>query len=211
MELRGGGSAAIRLERGQRLKLINTFGTQVVDTWCLSAPDPTEYLSVEHTRRMLGRLFPLEGDPLYSNRRTPMLTIERDTSSCRHDMLVACCDAWLYYFYGCPPGHANCHDNFLAALARHGIDAPRVPNPVNFWMNVAVEGNERIELRPPLSRPGDFLVLQAAIDCYVVLSACPMDITPVNGGDRQPRPVHYEVLDHIGANAAVTSQADGSV
>jgi hypothetical protein len=142
---------------------------------------------------MLGRLYPRAGDVLYSNRRTPLLMIERDTSGCRHDMLAACCDSWLYRFYGSPAGHANCHDNFLGALLTQGIRPTHVPNPINLWMNLTVEDNERIDLREPVSRPGDFIVLRALIDAHVVFSACPMDITPVNGADRTPRAVVYEI------------------
>ena len=193
-EIQGGGAAAVRLRGGQGVRLVNTYGTQVVDTWCLAADDTTEYLSVEHTRRMLGCLFPKQGDGFYSNRRNILLRIAHDSSGCRHDMLVACCDSWLYKFYGCPPGHANCHDNFIEALAQHGVLAKHVPNPLNLWMNVPVEGNERIELRPPVSKPGDTLLLRAVVDCYVIFSACPMDITPVNGEDRKTKPVHYEIV-----------------
>jgi uncharacterized protein len=189
----GGESAAVSLSAGQAVKLVNVHGTQTVDMWCLEAAETEQYLSVEHTRRMLGRLFPKEGDALYSNRRKALLNLERDTSGCKHDMLLACCDSWLYDFYGCPPGHRNCRDNYFEALARLQLRPATVPNPVNFWMNVAVEDNERIALREPVSRPGDHLVLRALMDCYVVFSACPMDITPVNGGGT-PRAVHYEII-----------------
>jgi hypothetical protein len=193
IEIPGGGTAAVKLRAGERLKLVNTFGSQVVDTWCLAAADTSEYLSVEHTRRMLGRLFPKQGDQLFSNRRNPLLTIERDTSGCHHDMLLACCDPWLYQFYKCAPGHANCRDNFITALREHGVEGLQVPNPVNFWMNVPIEGNERIALKEPESKPGDYLILRALEDAYVVLSACPMDISPVNGGG-VPKAVHLELL-----------------
>ena len=194
VEVDGGSSAAIRLRAGEAVQLINTHGSQVVDTWCLSAADITEYLSVEHTRRMLGRLFPQEGDPLYSNRRTALLTLETDTAGCLHDMLVACCDKWLYQFYGAPPGHANCHDNYLHALAQHGIVTEHVPNPINFWMNVPVVDNAQIALNAPVSKAGDSIVLRALRDVVVIFSACPMDITPVNGEDRIPKSVAYEVM-----------------
>jgi len=190
----GGESAALALTAGQAVKLVNTCGTQTVDAWCLGAPDATQYLSVEHTRRMLSRLHPKEGDPLYSNRRNVLLKMERDTSRSKHDMLVACCDQWLYAFYGCPPGHRNCRDNYFEALARLQVRPEIVPNPINLWMNVAVEGNERIALREPVSQPGDYVLLRALMDCYVIFSACPMDITPVNGGGT-PRAVHYEVVN----------------
>ena len=194
-EIPGGGSVAVFVKAGHAVRLVNTPGAQTVDTWCIAARDMTEYLSVEHTRRMLSRLFPRAGDSLYSNRRNVLLTIERDTSGCNHDMLLACCDHWLYAFYGCSPDHRNCRDNFFEALARLGVRPEVVPNPINFWMNVPVEGNERIDLREPASRPGDFLVLRAPMDCFVVFSACPMDITPVNGAGGTPRAVHYELLE----------------
>ncbi len=194
-EIPGGAGAAFRLRAGQAVRLINTHGSQVVDTWCLAAADTTEYLSVEHTRRMLFRLFPGEGDTLFSNRRTPLLLIEQDTSGCLHDMLFACCDPWLYEFYGCAPGHANCRDNFIGALARCGIAATQVPNPVNFWMNVPVLPGHRIALLPPVSKPGDWLVLRALKDVVVIFSACPMDVTPVNGEDRTAKPVAYEIIE----------------
>ncbi|GAB5469771.1 MAG: urea carboxylase-associated family protein [Rhodospirillales bacterium] len=191
-ELAGGTGVAVALKAGERVFLRNTFGSQVVDTWAVSAGDPCEYLSVEHTRRMNGHLYPGAGETFWSNRRNPMLVMEEDSFPGTHDMLVACCDSWLYRHYGCPPGHANCHDNFLAALAAKGIAATLVPNPVNLWMNVPVVGND-MTVTTPLSRPGDHVLLAAQMDLCIVFSACPMDVTPINGADRQVRPVHYAV------------------
>ena len=194
IEIPAGRGAAVALAAGEALRLINTFGSQVVDTWALNRQDISEYLSVEHTRRMLFDLFPGKGDRLFSNRRTPMLLIEEDSSGVRHDMLLACCDSWLYRHYGCAEGHANCRDNFLAALAAIGIAASHVPNPLNLWMNIPVSENRKIALEPPASKPGDLVVLRALIDCILVFSACPMDVTPINGADRTPKPVHYTKL-----------------
>ena len=131
---------------------------------------------------------------LYSNRRTPLLQLEEDTAPGRHDMLFACCDKWLYQHYGCAPGHANCRDNFLGALFEIGVDSHIVPNPLNLWMNVPVRENAKLALERPLSRPGDHVLLRALEDCILIFSACPMDVTPVNGGDGKPKPVHYEVV-----------------
>ena len=194
IEVAAGSGTAIRLAKGEAIKIVNTFGNQVVDTWALNMADTTEFLSVEHTRRMLFNLFPREGDVLYSNRRTPMLRIERDTSGVKHDMLLACCDSWLYKHYGCKPGHANCRDNFLAALKGAGVTTPHVPNPLNLWMNIPVSNDEALAIAPPASKPGDHVVLRALMDCMLVLSACPMDVTPINGPDCVPRPVHYKLF-----------------
>jgi len=193
-EIAGGTGRAVPLRKGEAVRLVNTFGSQVVDTWALAAGDFSEYMSVEHTRRMLFNLFPREGDTLYSNRREPMLLLEEDTSPGKHDMLFACCDKWLYKHYGCPPGHRSCRDNFIEALFEAGHDALLVPNPLNLWMNIPVSESEKIGMEPPVSRPGDRGLLRALVDAIVVFSACPMDVTPINGPDRTPKAVHFEVV-----------------
>jgi uncharacterized protein len=63
---------AVAIRAGEAIKLVNTHGSQVVDTWAFRADDPTDYLSMEQTRRMLLKLWPQEGDTLYSNRRDAM-------------------------------------------------------------------------------------------------------------------------------------------
>jgi len=45
-----------------------------------------------------------------------------------------------------------------------------------------------------VSRPGDHVLLRALVDAILVFSACPMDVTPINGADRTPKPVHFEVV-----------------
>lgn len=209
-EIPGGAGLAVPLKKGQAVRLVNTFGSQVVDTWALAGADTSEYLSVEHTRRMLYNLFPKQGDVFYSNRRSPMLVLEDDTSPGRHDMLFACCDKWLYKHYGCAPSHPNCRDNFLAALFAAGYDATFVPNPLNLWMNIPVHDSERLAIEPPLSRPGDHVVLRALMDLVIVFSACPMDVTPINGEDRIPKPVHLEILSAGKPAEAAASALSGN-
>ena len=68
---------AVPLRAGQRLRIGNTHGGQVVDTWALAKADASECLSMEHTRTSLGKLMPAAGDHLYSSRRGG----DRDTSA----------------------------------------------------------------------------------------------------------------------------------
>lgn len=194
IEIQGGHGKAVPLRAGEAIRLVNTFGAQVVDTWALGMHDTSEFLSVEHTRRMIGRLFPKQGDVFYSNRRSKMLLLEEDSFPGDHDTLFACCDKWLYKHYGCAPGHRSCTDNFLEALFAAGYDAQRVPNPVNLWMNIPVGAGGSVGIEPPVSRPGDHVVLRAMMDVVVVFSACPMDVVPINGPDLTPQPVHFEVI-----------------
>ena len=92
---------ASRLDSGQLVKVINTHGQQVVDTWAFNAADPTEFMSMEHTRTALARVMVATGDALVTNRRRPILTIVEDTSPGIHDTLLAACDRYRYEQLGC--------------------------------------------------------------------------------------------------------------
>ena len=61
-------------------------------------------------------------------------------------------------------------------------------------MNIPVVEDGRIEWRAPVSKPGDFVVLRAELDCIVAMSACPQDILPINGVNRRPTEAHYQIL-----------------
>ncbi|MGX0876841.1 uncharacterized protein YcgI (DUF1989 family) [Roseovarius sp. MBR-154] len=185
---------AARLNAGDAIRIINTHGTQVVDTWAFNADDMTEFMSMEHIRPTLGRIFPRAGDALVTNRRRPILQFEADTSPGRHDTLIAACDDYRYGLLGCTDYHDNCTDNLHAALRQLGLRAPDCPSPLNLWMNIPVDAEGNTTWGEPLSTPGDHVTLRAAMDCIVVMSACPQDILPINGAACIPTEAHFEIL-----------------
>lgn len=185
---------AARLGRGQAIKIINTHGQQVVDTWAFNADDLAEFLSMEHLRATLERIFPQAGDALVTNRRRPILHFVEDTSPGVHDTLMAACDTYRYALLGCSDFHDNCTDNLYAALRRLGLRPPDCPCPLNLWMNIPVSQTGATDWLPPVSKPGDYVVLRAEMDCVVVLSTCPQDMMPVNGALCTPTEAHYQIL-----------------
>ena len=50
---------AARVKKGQTVKVINSKGQQVVDTWAFSAADLHERMSMEHSRVAIGRIVSL--------------------------------------------------------------------------------------------------------------------------------------------------------
>ena len=187
--------AAFRLPQGRRLKIVNTHGTQVVDCWALVPDDPAEHMSMPHSRNAWYRLVPKVGDPLVTNRRRAILRLEEDTSPGIHDTLIPCCDLERYHQLGVKGHHASCAENFSTALKSLNIAMPLPPAPLNLFMNVPLKANGALAVAAPESKPGDYVVLKAEMDCIVVLSACPHDIFPVNGADSTPRDVAYAMLD----------------
>ncbi|MCA1777738.1 MAG: urea carboxylase-associated family protein [Loktanella sp.] len=188
------GSSAVKIAKGEAIKIINTHGSQAVDTWVFNAEDRTEFLSNEHMRATLGKLWPEKGDTLVTNRRRPIVTMEEDTSPGRHDTLIAACDFYRYELLGCREYHDNCTDNLHAAMMRIGLDVPECPSPLNLWMNIPVAADGSTSWGEPLSKPGDCVVLRAQMDCIVAMSACPQDILPINGAGCQPTEAHYQFL-----------------
>jgi len=185
--------AAIRLRRGQRLTILNTHGTQVVDCWALNAADPGEHMSMHHCRNQWYRLIPRPGDLLVTNLRNPILRLVADSSPGIHDTLIPCCDLKRYHQLGIKGHHASCAENFTSALRSIDIEQALPPAPLNLFMNVPLKANGALAVAPPDSKPGDTVEFEAEMDCVVVLSACPHDIFPVNGADCTPKDVDYSV------------------
>jgi uncharacterized protein len=186
---------ATRVRQGQCVKVINTKGQQIVDTWAFNAEDMSEFMSMEHSRVAIARIIPAVGDALVTNKRRPILTLVEDTSGGIHDTLFASCDRWRYELLGCREYHDNCTDNFWAALEALGLEPPETPAPLNLFMNIPVIDGNRVEVRPPISTPGSYVSLRAEMDCIVAFSACPQDMLPVNGLAMRPTEAHFELLD----------------
>ncbi|MDH4111442.1 MAG: urea carboxylase-associated family protein [Actinomycetota bacterium] len=171
---------AIALSTGDAARVIDTEGGQVADVFAFVAEDPREYARAGHTRVGVARLFPWVGESFVTNRRRPILAFEEDTSPGFHDLLCAACDPTRYELLGAGPGHASCQDNLLRATARLGFDDVEVPQPINVFMRTPPQPDGTIAFLPALSRPGDHVTFRAALDVILVVSACPMDLNPVN-------------------------------
>jgi uncharacterized protein len=184
---------AVNVARGQALKIINTFGTQVVDFWAFNAADLGTYLSMQHTRAALSRLTPHAGDILVDNWRERMLSFESDTSPGVHDTVIPPCDPARYAKLGCAEGHASCAGNLRLALEQLDLAAPPCPASFNLWMNIPVLTSGDLEWCETVSKPGDSVVFRALIDCIMVMSACPQDVIRINSG--RPMSAHYVLLD----------------
>ena len=186
---------AVRVVAGRSIRVINTHGTQVCDFWALCDGAPHEFLSMAHCHTETGGIMPAVGDVMVSNRRRPMLTITSDDSPGVHDTVIASCDWPRYQVLGCTEYHDNCADNFRMALMAIGEAAVHVPDPFNLWMNIPVSPLGRISWEAPVSSAGHSIVMRAETDVIAVMSACPQDLTPVNGDGLAPTELHFRIED----------------
>ncbi|CCT63300.1 uncharacterized protein FFUJ_00067 [Fusarium fujikuroi IMI 58289] len=187
---------ALPLKQGQSLQVINTHGKQVIDFWAFNPKDDREYLSMSHTRAMLSSISLRKASKLYSSRRKPILTLFEDTIPGIHDLLFPACDAERYRQLGAVGYHDSCHDNMHKALKESPDIKVRedwVPDPLNLFMNVAVDHHGGIDIRAPTSEKGQYVILRAEADLVVIMSACPQDMVNVNG--EGPADCEYRILE----------------
>lgn len=184
---------AFPVKRGQTISVINTHGSQVVDVWGVVRADPSEFMSMEHSRVHCSDPSPRLGTRFYSNRRRPFLEITGDTSPGVHDWFLAACDRWRYELLGCKGFHANCTDNLHSALKAHGVTIPTTPAPLNLFENAPLHSGNKSGISAPISRAGDTVDLLLHLDAFVVLSACPQDMVPTNGHDMVSRDVEIRI------------------
>lgn len=182
---------AIKLCKGEAISITNLHGNQVVDAWAINLADASEYGALEHTRSINSNIFFDKGMTLVSTLRRPMLTLIEDTSPGRHDTLLCPCNGAIYAELGCTGYHRSCTDNFHEALAEQGLHCACTPASLNLFMNVPVADDGSVQRVPPRSQAGDTVTLRAEMDLMVVLSACPQDITPINGAGRQPSDIGW--------------------
>ena len=185
--------AATHLRKGQKVKIINTHGSQVVDFWAFNADHPGEFMSMEHCRVWLGHYRPKPGDVLITNQRRNILRFLEDTSPGVHDTMMAACDRFRYEQLGCTDYHDNCTDNLWEALAAVRFQPTETPCPFNLWQNTPVDSNGSIEQLRTVSKRGDFVLFKALMDVVLCFSACPQDIVQINSG--RPKNAHYQIID----------------
>jgi uncharacterized protein len=183
--------AAVVLPAGATLRVTDPFGEQVADLYAVAAGDPAHALSSGRSLDYAEKIWLTEGDLLYSNRSEPMLRIGRDTVG-RHDFLLTPCSQetfdllypdWTGY-------HPSCFENLCRALDPHGVAPHHIATTFNTFMNVVVTESGKLDIRPPLSKPGDFVEFHAEMDLIVGLTACSAEMS--NNGTLKP--IDFEVL-----------------
>ena len=171
---------AFEVKEGERFQIVDQQGKQTCSLVAFKKDDLTEYVSPSHTCEGLNSIMLRLNAHIVSNRRNWMLRLEEDNVG-RHDMLMPLCDGRRYLDYYGLPDHPNCRDSLTTALKDWGITYDKLPDPINFFMQVSILRQGGLEIREPLSEAGDYVVLRALTDLVVGVAASPDDCSARNG------------------------------
>jgi uncharacterized protein YcgI (DUF1989 family) len=182
---------AFTLNKGQQLKVTDIQGEQVSDFICYNRHDKAEYLSSGRTIDYADTIFLTQGHAFYSNRSNIMFRMVEDTVG-RHDFLLTPCSADTFrIIYGHEQPHRGCFGNLCEALQAYSIGPDEIPICFNIFMHVAVDGGSgKIAVRPPKSKAGDYVILEAEMDLIVGLTACSAEMS----NNYSFKPIGYELL-----------------
>ena len=163
---------AWRLGAGQLLRIVDVQGSQTGDLFAVAADDLEDGQSSGRTFDMGGTIRLSTGSLLYSRRSRPLLRIIDDEVGV-HDMLYAPCSQEMFEIeHGVTGPHPNCFDNLASSLAAFGVPSATITTAFNFFMNVEIGSDGRLEIKPPISTAGQSITFAAERDVLIAVTSC---------------------------------------
>jgi uncharacterized protein YcgI (DUF1989 family) len=197
---------ALRVDKGQILRVIAHEGKQVVDLTFLNADNYKEHFAAEHSSVLnslqgLGgyyRLTHLYSKPPYENVMATVLddvvgSGGRGGERAGHFMMCHCSKRLLNNLGF--PGTRTCSDNFADAFREIGLRQEDTYDETifNVWMNSWVGEDGGMYSAPPLVEEGDHIDFRAEMNLMAMISVCPDETSPCN--DFKAKSLKFQVLE----------------
>lgn len=169
-----------RLEKGERLRIVDLEGQQAVDFLCYAADLPMDRYNAPNTVKLNKSIYVTKGTRIYSDLARVLFTVEEDTCGF-HDTLAGCCSNEIDLVRYNVKKTQSCRANFIAELATWSMGPSEIVPNINFFMRVPVDAQGGIVIADCLSKPGDYVELVAQMPVLAVLSNCPQEHNPAAG------------------------------
>lgn len=186
-----GTAGAVRARRGQLFKVTDLEGGQPAGLAAFVEGDLSEFLSPHHTRVFSNSYVLALGMRMVTNRRRPLMVLGRDTTR-RHDLLLPGSDRRSLDAAGLAHERGS-SEAMRAALEEAGLSPPKLPDPVNLFMDVEVGLDGRLTVGDAPSRPGDNVICRVIIDAIVVVAACTTGVARREGAG----PLQVDILNAL--------------
>ena len=175
---------AVVARRGQLLTVTDVQGRQPAALFAITLADPREFLSPHHTRVFSNSFILRLGMRLVTNRRRPILVLGKDTVD-TNDLLFPAVDR----DYLARHGHrerTGAVESAVRAFVDAGIEPPKLPDPVNLFLNVGLEADGSLVPGPLRSRAGDHVTFRVVLDAIFVVATTPRDVGHWSEGPSTP-------------------------
>ncbi|MDR3508689.1 MAG: DUF1989 domain-containing protein [Caulobacteraceae bacterium] len=200
-----GGYAAKRLNRGARLRLIDTKGEANLSMLVFNAERPIERLNIADTLKVQWNAYLKAGGLLLSDMGKVLMSITEDSSG-YHDAFCgasnAAANAARYgdgYNWGL---HPNARDRFVLATAKFGLGRKDIHACMNWFKGITVEADGATRFDGGAG-PGAQVILRAEMDVIVMLANCPHVL--------DPRPTYTVTPAHVMAWRGEVTPADDPI
>lgn len=186
-----GSAGSILVKRGQLLRITALEAGAVASLFGFSEAEPSVHLSVHHTRVFSNSYVLGAGMRLVNNRRRPVMVLGKDSVG-KHDLLLPASTTAFLAANGYA-GQLGCVEALQSELQRLGRHQPKLPDPINLFMNVHLD--QTGTLTPQLStvKAGDAVTCRVVLDTLFVVSTC---CTGIVGNDR-PGAVELSVAEDL--------------
>ena len=182
--VKGGTAAAFPVAAGQLLAVKDIEGGQPAAIFAINPATPEIFLSPHHTRVFSNSFLLRLGMRMVTNKRRPIFVLGKSDPHLRHDLLMPLGSPL-------PPDGGVVGDAFRAA----GLTPRRVADPVNLFLDVAVNLDGSLQPNGVSSKPGDGVLMRSVLDIVVALHAPAAD--PDLWNRPKPGPIAYHVFNDV--------------
>lgn len=186
-----GSTGSIVVKRGQLLRITAMEDGAVASLFGFSEADPSIHLSVHHTRVFSNSYVLGAGMRLVNNRRRPVMVLGKDSVG-KHDLLLPASTTTFLAANGYA-GQLGCVEALQGELRQLGRQQPKLPDPINLFMNVQLDQNGTLTPLPSTVKAGDSVTCRVVLDTLFVVSTC---CTGIIGND-QPGAVKLSVAEDL--------------
>jgi uncharacterized protein YcgI (DUF1989 family) len=153
---------------GQLLTVTDIAGGQPAALFAVAVADHRHFVSPHHTRVFSNSFMLRLGMRVMTNRRRPAMVLGRDSVG-THDLMMPVTEA------GDGSAYIGAADRFRdkvrAAFARSRVDLVKVPDPINLFLDVAVNDEGSLTPRGVGSPPGGAVTFRVVTDLVVGIAA----------------------------------------
>ncbi|WP_055135012.1 urea carboxylase-associated family protein [Pseudomonas corrugata] len=184
-------AGSILVKRGQLLRITALEDGAVASLFGFSETEPNVHLSVHHTRVFSNSYVLGAGMRMVNNRRRPVMVLGKDSVG-QHDLLLPASTSAFLAANGYA-GQIGCVEALQAELQRLGRQQPKLPDPINLFMNVQLDQRGTLTPLPTTVKAGDSVTCRVVLDTVFVVATC---CTGIPGNDT-PGAVRLSVAEDL--------------